>query len=177
MYFSIVWSVTCHHFTTTLALLFFHSKYTIGLIPIFWPVKENFWKDKRTCFSLHFRCRLSHTQLLDCFWLKVESLGVALISTLIWSWTFSLKPPIEMSWKVDANCARSWPSTTSCNDLMRRDFIRWRRMLLLQDIWSVFEQCEVWWWSLQRSYCWEMLEKHDEEQFENSPIVPDRSRF
>ena len=120
MYFSIVWSVTCHHFTTTLALLFFHSKYTIGLIPIFWPVKENFWKDKRICFSLHFRCRLSHTHLLDIFLLKVEPSGMALTSTSIVSSGFRSKPPMEMRRKLDGNSVRSPLSMNNCNQSMRR---------------------------------------------------------
>ena len=120
MYFAIVWSVICRHFTTTIALFCIHSKNIVGLIPKFWPVRENVLKRKRICFSLHFRCRLSHTHLLDIFLLKVEPSGMALTSTSIVSSDFRSKPPMEMRRKLDGNSVRSPPSMNNCNQSMRR---------------------------------------------------------
>ena len=128
MYFAIVWSVICRHFTTTIALFCIHSKNIVGLIPKFWPVRENILKRKRICFSLHFRCKLSHTQLLDSFGLKLESSGMAWIWTLILLSGFGSKPPMEMRRKLDGNSVRNSSPMSNCNLSMRRWDSYWVKM-------------------------------------------------
>lgn len=61
---------------------------------------------KQRYSSIRFLSSRSHTQDFDDFGFNVESLGMAVILTLIDLSVFRLKPPMEISSKVDGNCAR-----------------------------------------------------------------------